>query len=170
MLAPIADSAPSFAVKITANPRTGAPSRDPELKEIATPPSLIELAQEPAWASNIYYIESLDDVAIRGSYESTVVKVDDNVSAVDSGPLFGLHNRDWPTLQALDFLSRMAKTELVPLEDFYQAATANAWRMADFFNVLENKSTGKLTSLLPNNPRKPGAAESNYRNFVISCC
>lgn len=130
-------------------------------------PSLAVLARNPTWAKFIRTATSIEEMAICGTNASATIDEKSNVSRPEKGPILGLHNRDWPTLQALDLLAMMTVSGSVPSVDFYNAATANGWQLSDALRAFENKSTGKLSALLPGNQDKAKAAENNYRTFAL---
>lgn len=140
---------------------------DDETRRKSQAPSLAALARNPTWAKFVRTFTSIEEMAISGTNASTTIDEKSNVSQPEEGPILGLHNRDWPTLQALDLLAKMTVSGTVPCGDFYNAATANGWRLSEALRAFENKSTGKLSALLPSNQEKAKAAESNYRTFAL---
>ena len=131
------------------------------------PPSSVALSKTPQWDKYLKTVSSIEELAISGANASASIDEKSNVSRPDQGPILGLHNRDWPTLQALDLLAEMTATGPVPCNDFYNVATANGWNLSAALRAYENKSTGKLSALLPSNHEKAKAAESNYRSFAL---
>ena len=82
-------------------------------------------------------------------------------------PLFGLHNRDFPTLWALSRLAEMAIEGPVPIESFYESVIRDAWDVGRAL-VLSEKATGKKsTSLFPTNLEKRKSAELGFRMYAI---
>jgi hypothetical protein len=82
-------------------------------------------------------------------------------------PLFGLHNRDYPSMRAAALLATLTRETPVAIADFFEAATRDAWDLALSLQRLERATKLKLTALLPSNPAKPQSAEDNYRTFAI---
>lgn len=81
--------------------------------------------------------------------------------------LFGLHNRDYPSLWAAAHLGRMTKDELVPAKRFFTAAAEEAWSFAKRLIPLETESGQKLTGLFPTNRDKPESSEGAFLSFAI---
>lgn len=94
----------------------------------------------------------------------------ENLSDAQTGPLFGLHNRDFPSLWALAFLAERAVEEPVPLEDFLCDVTREAWNLGQHLKVLEAKSGKKCTAIFPTNMEKRKQAEVGFRSFAVGDC
>ncbi|TDN92215.1 hypothetical protein EV279_1733 [Microbacterium sp. BK668] len=82
-------------------------------------------------------------------------------------PLFGLHNRDFPSLWALSWLARWTAEAPMSLDDFYRAILGEAWRFGEKLTLLERESGVKRTALFPTNPEKRKASEVAFRTFAI---
>ena len=87
--------------------------------------------------------------------------------AIDDDVLFGLHNRDYPSLWALAHLASMAQQRPVPAETFYAEVLEEAWRFGKVLLDRERRGAQKCTALFPTNPRKVKAAEAAFRAFAI---
>ena len=82
-------------------------------------------------------------------------------------PLFGLHNRDFPTLWALSRLGEVASDGPVPIEAFYESVIRDAWDVGKVL-VASEKATGKKsTALFPTNTEKRKSAELGFRTYAI---
>jgi hypothetical protein len=86
---------------------------------------------------------------------------------VTSEPLFGMHNRDFPSIwvarQLVDYLGDGA----ISFEEFTERATEQAWAFADGLRTLEHELGQKLTALFPTNAEKRQTASSAFRIFAI---
>ena len=82
-------------------------------------------------------------------------------------PLFGLHNRDYPSLWAAQQLAVQTQEGFVPLRDFVEATLTAAWRFAASLEDLDQKASTKLTALFPKNRAKPQSAEESFKAFAI---
>ena len=96
------------------------------------------------------------------------------VPAVEAkGPLFGLHNRDWPTLWAADWLGRLTAAAELPLswEHLVEEITARAWDFAEGLQTadLDRARGGKVAAGFPTNrdPKKKNAVEDRFRDHFL---
>jgi hypothetical protein len=97
-----------------------------------------------------------NDVAvIRG--ESTVIEE----------PLFGMHNRDYPSLWAARRLVDYAADGPLIFSEFTERATDEAWDFAEDLKPLEAELGQKLTALFPKNFEKRQTASSAFQTFAI---
>jgi len=93
--------------------------------------------------------------------------IEGGIARVVDEPLFGLHNRDYPSLWAACFLATMTQDGPVPVDDFFSQVTREAWAYAEGLSRLENVSETKLTALFPKNPAKRQSAEGAFLLFAI---
>jgi len=93
--------------------------------------------------------------------------VEDGHAVFKQEPLFGLHNRDYPSLWALTVAARMTADGPAPASRVYAEATREAWRYASSMTDLEKKVSGKPTALFPTNTAKPQSAEDGFRAFAL---
>lgn len=82
-------------------------------------------------------------------------------------PLFGMHNRDYPSLWAASRLAEYLGYGAVNLQDFTERVTDEAWAYADSLRRVELESTSKLTALFPTNYDKRQAASGAFVTFAI---
>jgi hypothetical protein len=82
-------------------------------------------------------------------------------------PLFGLHNRDYPSLWLASRLAQATTSSLVDTESFLGQALANAWSMGEKLEALEKPMGTRLSSLFPTNRLKSGRAEEAFRLFAF---
>lgn len=96
-------------------------------------------------------------------------RVKDGIAVAENEPLFGLHNRDYPSIWAAGQLAlqTQGKGALIPWKDFLERTTAEAWRFAASLEDLDNAAPTKLTALFPKNWTKPQSAEESFKAFAI---
>src|SRR5438552_9541997 len=73
--------------------------------------------------------------------------IDTGATRVQDEPMFGLHNRDYPSIWAAHFLARGTDKGPVPVDRFFEDVTAEAWRFADSLGPLERRGGAKLSAL-----------------------
>ncbi len=127
-----------------------------EAPETTSDPEPKEGQVEPIW--------NLAETAISVP-ASRGLEVKNEIAAVKDAPLYGLHNRDAPTAFALSILATQAHTEMIPMREFYDAATAQAWRLAAALEPWEREHKGKVTVMLPRNRAKPQSAADGFQFF-----
>lgn len=93
--------------------------------------------------------------------------IEDGCAAFKQEPLFGLHNRDYPSLWALTAVARMTANGPAPASLVYAEITRQAWRFAGALANLEKKAPGKPTALFPTNTAKPQSAEEGFKAFAL---
>jgi len=91
----------------------------------------------------------------------------DDLSRPQGEALFGLHNRDYPSLWALSRLAEMADEEPIPITDYYARLLQEAWEFGKGLLAIENHTGSKCTALFPTNPDKRQSAEARFRMFAI---
>jgi hypothetical protein len=82
-------------------------------------------------------------------------------------PLFGLHNRDYPSLWLASRLAQATRSGLVDDEDFMAQALQEAWILGEKLQALEQRTGTRLSSLFPTNRQKSGRAEEAFRTFAF---
>lgn len=93
--------------------------------------------------------------------------LDEGIDTPDDEPLFGLHNRDYPALWALTFLARITRNGPVPVADFEEEISKEAWEFGEALVTLERTTGSKLTGLFPTNREKKEASEGAFRMFAV---
>jgi hypothetical protein len=89
------------------------------------------------------------------------------VSQTRDTELFGLHNRDFPSLWALHKLASAAQDAPVEIEDFYRQLLADAWEFGTVLSRLTDGMGKKHSALFPTNTDKPKSAEEAFRTFAV---
>ena len=95
----------------------------------------------------------------------TPIEGRDDISQV--GPLFGLHNRDFPSLWALGKLAELTTEGPIPYSEFMTEVAGSAWRYGQMLGALEQRGHKGLTGLFPTNPDKREASEARFLNFGV---
>lgn len=93
--------------------------------------------------------------------------IEDGDAQIVDEPLFGLHNRDYPSLWAARQLAELTVDEPVPLSDYLDEVVHRAWRYADELRALEELTETKLRVMFPTNRSKPQSAEEGFRAFAV---
>jgi hypothetical protein len=85
----------------------------------------------------------------------------------ENAVLFGLHNRDYPSLWALSKLATWTGETPISLEEYYTRICEEAWQFGDVLSAIERRAGRKLTALFPTNREKRKSAETAFRSFAI---
>lgn len=91
----------------------------------------------------------------------------DDLSRPEGKALFGLHNRDYPSLWALRQLAEMANEESIPVVDYHARVLDGAWDFGERLLSLEEQTGRKCTALFPTNRDKRKSAEGRFCMFAI---
>jgi hypothetical protein len=89
------------------------------------------------------------------------------VAGVVDEPLFGMHNRDYPSLWVARRLVDYVGQGPLVFEEFAERVTDEAWSFAELLSSLEGEGAQKLTALFPTNHAKRPTASSAFRVFAI---
>ena len=89
------------------------------------------------------------------------------IAEPESGPLFGLHNRDYPSIWALHRLAELTREGPVGFRDYLEEVTSRAWAYAEALRPLERRLNRKLTVMFPRNPDKRRSSEEGFRAFAV---
>lgn len=94
--------------------------------------------------------------------------ISDGAAEIADEPLFGIHNRDYPSFWAADQIADVTREEPVPLSDCVDEVIRRAWAYAEWLRSLEQASgQRKLTVMFPTNATKRQSAEEGFRNFAV---
>ncbi len=91
----------------------------------------------------------------------------DNLSQPEGKAMFGLHNRDYPSLWALNQLAEMANEEPIFVGEYHEQVLKGAWDFGKHLLSMEESTGRKCTALFPTNPDKRKSAESRFCMFAI---
>jgi hypothetical protein len=111
----------------------------------------------------------LEGTVLRPPVRSGVILAD-TVVPTRAQMLFGLHNRDYPSIWALRQVADIAGAAPRELEECLRLVTAEAWRFGTRLVALEEKVGQKLTALFPTNSAKRQSADDAFRNFALGGC
>ena len=89
------------------------------------------------------------------------------IAKVKQQPMFGLHNRDYPSIWAAVRLAQHTQHRLASPQEFLEKVTLEAWEFAASLLPLEQQVKTKLTALFPTNRVKPQSAEASFRSFAV---
>ena len=125
-------------------------------------------------------VPKIDDMWLSGVHQAVIpledaaIVLDGVLSPIESrddipqaGPLFGLHNRDFPSLWALAELGRLSAERPIPYSEFMDEVADRAWRYGEMLVGLERQGIRGLTSLFPTNPDKREASAGRFLNFGV---
>jgi hypothetical protein len=126
-------------------------------------PTVDRASREPAFPSSL--IDGLAATALRLEAEGEPVA--EEMAEVDDEPLFGMHNRDYPSLWVAFRLAARTAVGPVPYEPFVDEVTEEAWDYANALLSLEESTGRKLTALFPTNRAKPQSAADGFKAFAI---
>ena len=119
-------------------------------------------------ASNGESVKPLKDLAETELHlKARGAVLNEGLAVVKHEPVFGLHNRDFPSIWAAHRLARATESGPVPWAEFLDAAVAEAWRYAESLRSLEDQLGFKLRALYPTNMAKPQSAEEGFRSFAV---
>lgn len=115
-----------------------------------------------------YSVAVLSDLAATALATPTLgAVIQDGIAQVADEHLFGLHNRDYPSIWAAHQLAEITREGLVSLSDYLDEVTRRAWSYADVLHSLEQRLDRKLTVMFPRNLRKLQSAEEGFRAFAV---
>ena len=89
------------------------------------------------------------------------------VPASSVGPIFGMHNRDYPSLWAARRLCDVTRDGPRSYEDAVRAVLADAWAMGRRLTALDKLVAGKPSAMFPTNEEKRQSTEDGFRAFAI---
>jgi hypothetical protein len=136
--------------------RTSTPPQEPTIETEAGVTTLDRVEPLKAFAET-----AIITTGLRGHV------VENELARVPNEPMFGMHNRDAPSVWALARLAEEASSGPIPLGRFYESATAAAWKLAAQLAPFETKGDQKLAVMMPRNPEKPQSAADGFRAFAL---
>ena len=95
------------------------------------------------------------------------LQLDSDLSRPEGRPLFGLHNRDYPSLWALTKLASLTQDEPILVESYFDEVLKEAWQFGERLLDIEGNTGTKCTAIFPTNPGKRKPAEMGFRSFAI---
>jgi hypothetical protein len=155
----------SYVLELTHEP---APAEPAEIRQRR--PKLRPVTDTPTDVAQVSRLEkpsfSIADTAL-GTLAPEGPTIDGEVQVV-AEPLFGMHNRDYPSLWAARRLATyMEEGQAIAFGEFAERATEEAWTYAAELQSLELELGTKLTALFPTNVDKRTTASGAFRTFAI---
>jgi hypothetical protein len=111
--------------------------------------------------------ESLTETELQVPTTGFILESEIDTARPEGRPLFGLHNRDYPSLWALTQLASLTQDGPIPVEAFYSEVIRRAWKFGELLRVIEQRTGIKRTALFPTNLEKRKSAEMGFRTFAI---
>jgi len=105
--------------------------------------------------------------ALPAPAQGSAVEGSEEYSRPEGRPLFGLHNRDYPSLWALSKLADLTTAGPIALEAYFAEVCEQAWKFGELLLEIERRVGGKRTALFPTNREKKKAAEAGFQAFAI---
>ncbi len=169
------EAAEGLLLELSYAPAPEEPGASTHEKDVAAEPSATSPPSEPAPPGAIAVHESAALAApVALGLDSTVLRLSgpqeaftDGEAELDDGPLFGMHNRDYPSIWAAYRLADQLGHGAVSYSAFVDTVTAEAWEYAEALKRVESPSGLKLTALFPTNREKPQSAAEGFRTFAI---
>lgn len=143
----------------------GPPSEVQDIGSVAVRPSNATAPGQPP--PDLDPLAAIQLTVLTPPAAGFALSVTDDLSRPEGKALFGLHNRDYPTLWALNRLAAMATEEPVPVRDYFAATLKEAWIFGELLLAIESHAGRKCTALFPSNPDKRKPAEMGFRTFAI---
>lgn len=110
---------------------------------------------------------SMPMTALAAPAAGFVVPDVDDLNRPEGSALFGLHNRDYPSLWALTKLASLTVDQPIPIEDYFSDVLKAAWEFGELLLAIEKHTGNKCTALFPTNPEKRKPAEMGFRSFAV---
>lgn len=95
------------------------------------------------------------------------ISPEDAISSPEYQALFGLHNRDYPSLRAASRLADIANRGSISADRFYRQVLEEAWKQGAVLSALQKQTGLRTTALFPTNPEKRKSAETAFRAFAL---
>jgi hypothetical protein len=140
---------------------------------LATPSAPPEKHERPRLAmverelNAVSYAELLRGSEIRVTNRSRLVEDAEQISRVEPRPLFGMHNRDYPSLWAACQLAAATQDDLVELDQFLDQLTDAAWGHGRYLAEIQALGSQKTTALFPTNIAKRKSAGMAFRQYAV---
>ena len=134
---------------------------DPLLAPDTTTPNMTETTLPPRATP------TLAATVLEAPLSGATVDCDSDLSRPEGRPIFGLHNRDYPSLWALAELAKSTVNGAIPAETFYNETLRKAWTFGEVLLAVKKHTGIKCTVLFPTNPAKRKAAENRFRSSAI---
>jgi len=144
-----------------------AASVDPEPSSGNQSDTPVALATLPPQVSALDGPAPWDNGRINYSPSVFVIAQEELTGTPEGKGLFGLHNRDYPSLWALAELAAMTIDGAIEVETYYERILRLAWDQGRRLLDLESRIGRKCTALFPTNTEKRKSAEAGFRAFAV---
>lgn len=169
------EAAEGLLLELSYAPAPEEPAAPAHQKDVSDEPSATPPSSESAPRGTIpVHASTAPTVAVPLELEATVLRLSGPQNAftggeveLDGGTLFGMHNRDYPSIWAAYRLADQLCSGVVSYSAFVDSVTTEAWEYAEALKQIENLSGLKLTALFPTNREKPQSAAEGFRVFAI---
>jgi hypothetical protein len=165
----IRDAAEALVLELSYAPASEEPAPRQGVPILSSPPP--EAQREPPKAPPPPDVHVHD---VHGTLDFSLLPLVPDVKVVEAPgavvvdePLFGLHNRDYPSLWLASRLAQATRSGLVDAADFMAQALKEAWTLGEKLQALEQRTGTRLSSLFPTNRQKSGRAEEAFRIFAL---
>ena len=108
---------------------------------------------------------SISETVIR-ELQDGLVTIEGSATVVDA-PLFGLHNRDYPSIWAARRIAIATRESPQDFMRLQQQIGNEAWQFAERLQDIQEGSILKVTALFPTNREKAEAATSAFISFAL---
>ncbi len=133
------------------------------LTQESPPPVNESPSPESEWSVSLESLEGTRLPPVPAGYV-----VEQGVAVVSDNPMFGLHNRDYPSIWAASQIASLTREGPKEIEAVFETVVKRAWQYAKRLAVLERAiNRKKLTALFPANDAKPQSAASAFLQFAI---
>ena len=126
----------------------------------------------PSWERDELTLADLAGTALVSPDRKPKI-VTNGAASTPKEPLLGLHNRDYPSIWALQRMARYTNYDLIGFDTYLDNTTRAAWYFGSQLRSLEHQqrdrrdSLRKLTILFPTNTAKQPSAERGFQAFAI---
>lgn len=85
----------------------------------------------------------------------------------EGGPLFGLHNRDYPSLWALSRIAVLTTSGPIDFETCLEEVTRSGWEFGEVLLRLGDSLGSRVDTLFPTNREKPQSVAGRFQQFAV---
>lgn len=93
--------------------------------------------------------------------------ISEPIGTIRHEPMFGLHNRDYPSLWSCMKLVGLTLDDAVMRDELREYLIDDAWEMGAVLTRLEKTADQKLSALFPTNQEKKQSSEEGFMNFAV---
>lgn len=93
--------------------------------------------------------------------------LENGVAKVEDDLIFGLHNRDYPSLWAAVEIARLTHDGPMEGDQLFAEVTNRAWNFAKALSATMPEKARRATALFPTNTKKPQTASAGFKSYGI---